>query len=256
MVAISNKTVFITGASSGIGEACANVFAENGARLILCARRLERLEKLAANLKKQFNAEVYITELDVTKREKVNACIKHLPNEWQSIDILINNAGLAAGLNKVYESDVEDWEQMIDTNVKGVLYLTRALLPNMVARNVGHIINIGSIAGHEVYPNGAVYCATKFAINAISKGLKMDLLGTKVRVSSVDPGMVKTEFSKVRFKGDTDKADTAYLGMTPLRGEDVADAILYCSTRPAHVNISEIIVLANDQSAATLVHSE
>ncbi len=254
VTSLNNKIVFISGASSGIGAACAEAFAALGARLILCARRLPHLEKITADLREKYNSPIHIFQLDVTDRDAVAAAINNLPTDWQAIDILINNAGLAAGFAGVQNGDIDDWERMIDTNIKGLLYLTRAIIPGMITRNQGHIINIGSTAGHEVYPNGAVYCATKYAVRAINLGLKHDLLGTNIRVSSVDPGMVDTEFSIVRFAGDQQKAAAVYQGLTPLTANDVADAIIYCASRPAHVNIREIVLLPVDQASATRVH--
>lgn len=251
---LTHNTIFVTGASSGIGEACAKQFAEQDARLIIAARRRDRLEKLASQLKKDFDTETFLMTLDVRDRASVEETIHALPKEWQAVDVLLNNAGLAAGFATFQEGSVDDWEHMIDTNVKGLLYVTKAMLPFMIERNQGHIINIGSIAGHEVYPNGAVYCATKHAVNAINRGLKMDLLGKNIRVTSIDPGAAQTEFSEVRFAGDTEKARKVYEGMTPLSANDIADAVLYCATRPAHVNISEMIVMPTDQSGATLIH--
>jgi 3-hydroxy acid dehydrogenase / malonic semialdehyde reductase len=242
MQPVLDRIILITGASSGIGEACAHVFAESGARLILTARRSPRLEALKTQLQQQFNTEVLVLTFDVRDRPSITTALDSLPPEWQAIDILINNAGLSRGLDKLYEGDIQDWEDMIDTNVKGLLYMTRAIAPGMVARGCGHVINLGSIAGHETYPRGNVYCATKAAVRAISEGLKQDLLGTPVRVSSVDPGLVDTEFSQVRFHGDT--------------AQDVAEVILFCATRPAHVNVSEVLVLPTDQSGATLVHRD
>ncbi len=253
MQAIRDRIVLITGASSGIGEACAHAFAAVGARLILTARRSPRLETLKTQLEQQFKAEVLLLTFDVRDRPSVTTALENLPPQWQSIDILINNAGLSRGLDKLYEGNIQDWEEMIDTNIKGLLYVTRAIAPGMVARGQGHVINLGSIAGHETYPKGNVYCATKAAVRAISEGLKQDLLGTPVRVSSVDPGLVETEFSQVRFHGDTDRAKTVYAGMKPLTAQDVAEVILFCATRPAHVNISEVLVLPTAQSGATLV---
>lgn len=256
MINFNNKIIFISGASSGIGQASAKAFAASGAKLILCARRLPRLQQLATELKEHYQTESLIIELDVCQRQAVEQAINDLPSEWQAIDVLLNNAGLAAGAAPFQEGDIDDWERMIDTNVKGLLYLSRQIVPGMVERNQGHVINIGSIAGHEVYNNGAVYCATKHAVAAINEGLKRDLLGTKVRVSSIDPGMVETEFSVVRFAGDQEKANAIYQGMTPLSPNDIADAIVYCASRPAHVNIREMVILATDQSAATLVHRQ
>ncbi|MBE9191079.1 SDR family oxidoreductase [Gloeocapsopsis crepidinum LEGE 06123] len=252
MAAIQDKIVLITGASSGIGAACAKAFAQEKVKLILVARRLERLEELASELKQA--TQVHCLSLDVCDRSSVESALKSLPEPWINVDILINNAGLSRGLDKLYEADIQDWEEMIDTNIKGLLYMTRLLVPGMVNREQGHIINIGSIAGHQAYPGGSVYCATKAAVRALSEGLKMDLLGTPIRVSSIDPGMVETEFSQVRFHGDVERAKKVYQGITPLTAEDIADIVLFCASRPPHVNISELVVLATDQSSATLVH--
>ncbi len=256
MVSIQNQVVLITGASSGIGAACARVIAPTGAKLILAARRIERLEKLAAQLRQEFNTQTYLLGLDVRDRQQVESAFADLPSPWGNVDILVNNAGLSRGLDKLHEGNIQDWEEMIDTNVKGLLYVTRALVPGMVERQRGHILNIGSIAGHQTYPKGNVYCASKAAVRSLSEGLKQDLLGTPVRVTSVDPGLVETEFSQVRFHGDTDQARQVYNGLTPLTPEDVADVVVFCLTRPAHVNISEILVLPTDQSGATLVHRQ
>lgn len=251
---LNHQTILITGASSGIGAGCAKVFAQAGARLILTARRLDRLEQLAKELQQQFHTETHLLPLDVCDRSQVTASLQSLPAEWATVDVLINNAGLSRGLDKLYEGTVQDWEEMIDTNIKGLLYMTRLIVPSMVSRGQGHIVNIGSIAGHQTYPGGAVYCASKAAVRALSDGLKLDLLGTPIRVSLIDPGMVETEFSQVRFHGDVDRAKAVYRGVTPLTAEDVAEIVLFCVTRPAHVNISDIIVLATDQASATLVH--
>ncbi len=250
----SFRTVLVTGASAGIGAACARAFAGAGARLVLAARRTERLEALAAELRDAHGTESRLLELDVRDAEAVATTLGALPAEWAEVDVLVNNAGLGLGLAKAYEGSPADWDGMVDTNVKGLLYVTRAVVPGMVARGRGHVVNIGSVAGHEVYPGGAVYCATKHAVAAITKGLRMDLLGTGVRVSTVDPGMVETEFSLVRFQGDRERADRVYAGMTPLVADDVADAVLWCATRPPHVNIDEIIIKPTDQASATLVN--
>ena len=252
MTDLKNKIVFITGASSGIGMACARAFAEAGAKLILCARRFERLEIL----KTQLRVPTLLFELDVRNQRQVHEKLSDLPDEWANIDILVNNAGLARGLSKMYEGDLNDWEEMIDTNVKGLLYVSREVVPGMVKRNSGDIVNIGSIAGHEVYPGGNVYCATKHAVDALTQGLRIDLAGTPVRVATVDPGLVNTEFSTVRFHGDTDRAGQVYKGMKPLSGKDIADAVLYCVSRPAHVQIAEIIILPTAQKSATIVNRE
>ena len=253
---LRNKIIFITGASSGIGAACAKQFAQAGAKLLLCSRQLDKLNTVASQLRNDYNVEVHTFILDVRQRTKVPAAINALPTQWKDIDILINNAGLAAGLDFLQEGDIQDWEDMIDTNVKGLLYVTREILPRLIEKNRGHIINIGSIAGHQTYAKGAVYCATKHAVNTLSNGLRMDLFGTKIRVSTVDPGAVETNFSMVRFKGDTERAAAVYEGTTPLKPDDVADAVFYCASRPPHVNISEIIMMPTAQAAATMTFRE
>ncbi|MEO3706139.1 SDR family oxidoreductase [Trichormus azollae] len=253
MISVNNQIVLITGASSGIGVSCAKVFAQAGGKLILAARRCYRLQEFAKTLNLP-DDKIHLLKLDVCDRTAVESAISNLPADWSKIDILINNAGLSRGLNKLYEGDFQDWEEMIDTNIKGLLYLTRYVVPSMVKRNRGHIINIGSIAGHQTYPGGNVYCGTKAAVKAISEGLKQDLLGTPVRVSSVDPGMVETEFSEVRFHGDTERAKKVYEGVTPLTPDDVADVVFFCATRPTHVNINEVILMPVDQASATLVN--
>lgn len=254
MINLKDKIVLITGASSGIGAASAELFAEAGARLILVARRLDRLEKLAEELKGKYGCESYLIELDVRDRDLVSSTLVNLPPEWSSIEVLINNAGLSRGLDKLYQGNIDDWEEMIDTNIKGLLYVTRSLVPGMVERQSGHIVNIGSIAGHQTYPGGNVYCGSKAAVRAISEGLKQDLLGTPIRVTSIDPGMVETEFSEVRFHGDRDRASQVYQNLTPLTAADIADVILFCVTRPARVNISEVLLVPTDQATPTLVH--
>ncbi len=256
MVSVKDQIVLITGASSGIGEACARVFAQAGAKLILTARRQERLEQLADQLSKTYACELHLLPLDVSDRTQVQASLESLPASWQEVDILINNAGLSRGLDKVHEASIQDWEEMIDTNIKGLLYMTRSLVPGMVSRGKGHVINIGSIAGHQTYPGGSVYCATKAAVKSISEGLKQDLLGTPVRVSSVDPGMVETDFSNVRFHGDIDRAKKVYQGLTPLTPDDVADVIFFCATRSPHVNINEVILMPVAQASVTLVNRQ
>lgn len=252
--AFKNKIVFVSGASSGIGEACAKIFAKHGANLILCARRIDKIKILAEELSNEHSIETHVIHLDVRHYDKVKTSIEHLPEQWKNIDVLVNNAGLAAGLDKIQDANVDDWERMFDTNCKGLLYLTRGILPNMIERNCGHVINIGSVAGHEVYSNGSVYCATKHAVYALTKGLKMDLLGTNIRVTSVDPGMVETEFSEVRFKGDKERAKKVYAGLSPLTAEDIADSIYYCASRPPHVNVLDMIIMPTAQAAATQVH--
>jgi 3-hydroxy acid dehydrogenase/malonic semialdehyde reductase len=250
---LKNKIIFITGASSGIGTACANYFAKAGAKLLLCARRMEVLNNIAAQIQSDHGVDVHTFQLDVRDSDSVIATLKALPEKWQNIDVLVNNAGLAAGLDTIQEANIQDWEDMIDTNVKGLLYVTKEILPQMVAKNSGHVINIGSIAGHQTYPKGAVYCATKSAVNVITDGLRMDLFGTKIRVSTVDPGAVETNFSAVRFKGDTKRAEAVYKGMKALTPNDVADVVLYCAMCPSHVNISEVIIMPTDQVSATMV---
>jgi len=251
---MKNKIVFVTGASSGIGRACARAFAREGASLLLAARRADRLKKLAESLAAEFGASALPFALDVRDQAAVARAVGGLPDDWQAVDVLVNNAGLSRGLDKFQDGLLSDWEEMIDTNVKGLLYVSRAVLPGMVTRGRGHVINIGSIAGHEIYPAGNVYCASKFAVKALSRGLRLDLCGTNVRVSTVDPGMVETEFSEVRFHGDKTRAAGVYLGFMPLAPEDVAEAVLFCATRPAHVNISEVIVMPTAQASTMLVH--
>lgn len=254
MTRLSGQTVFITGASSGIGEACARAFAPTGARLLIAARRLERLEALAPELQKLGAADVRSISLDVQNRGDVQQRLGELPDGWQSIDILINNAGLSRGLDKLYDGKIDDWEEMIDTNVKGLLYVTRAVVPGMVKRGRGHVVNLGSTAGRVTYPNGAVYCASKAAERTITEGLRQDVLGTPIRVTTVDPGMVQTEFSEVRFRGDRERAAKVYENTTPLQPEDVADAIVFACTRPAHVNVAEILLTSIDQANSLLFH--
>ncbi|MFN6466035.1 MAG: SDR family oxidoreductase [Nostoc sp. DedVER02] len=254
MTSLENQIILIAGASSGIGTACARIFAGAGAKLILAARRFERLQQLADTLIKEFGTEIHLLELDVRDRNAVESAISTLPSAWSNIDILINNAGLSRGLDKLHEGSFQDWEEMIDTNVKGLLYLSRYVVPGMVSRDRGHVVNLGSIAGHQTYPGGNVYCATKAAVRAISEGLKQDLLGTQVRVTSVDPGMVETEFSEVRFHGDAERAKKVYQGVTPLTADDVADVIFFCVTRSPHVNINEVVLMPVDQASATLVN--
>jgi serine 3-dehydrogenase len=254
MESLTGKLTCITGASSGIGKACAIEFAKHKSNLLLMARRKDRVDALAQQLTREHHIRTFTQQLDVRNNDDVEKTFSSLPHEWKKIDILVNNAGLSRGLDKLYEGKIQDWEEMIDTNVKGLLYVTRSVLPAMVERNNGHIINIGSIAGHQTYPMGNVYCASKFAVTGLSRGLKMDLLGTAVRVTSVDPGLVETEFSQVRFHGDTERATKAYTGMTPLRPEDVAEIVVFCATRPAHVNIGELLVTPTDQATVTMVH--
>lgn len=251
---INQKTVLITGASSGIGKATAIHFAKCGANLILCARREDRIQSLAKDLREQFHIQVYPLKLNVANFKDVVTTIDALPSEWQEIDILVNNAGIARGLDKIDAGDPNDWDEMINTNIKGVLFISKQIIPKMLLNGSGHIINIGSISGHEVYPKGGVYCATKHAVNAITKTLRMELLGTSIRVSSIDPGSVETEFSLMRFNGDVAKASAVYKGMRPLTPDDVADAVVYCASCPPHVNISELRIMPTDQVSVQMVH--
>lgn len=256
MESLKEKIVFITGASSGIGKATAYAFAKNGANVIITARRKNLIDEIAEDIRTKFAVKVLSIQLDVRDKNQVIKTVNSLPNDWKNIDILINNAGLARGLNKFYEDDPTGWDEMIDTNVKGLLFVTHAILPGMIERKFGHIINIGSIAGHEAYPKGAVYCATKHAVDAITRSIRMDTIDKNILVSTIDAGLVETNFSNVRFNGDTEKAKAVYKGLKPLTGEDVADAIIFCASRPAHVNIAEITLLAARQASATVVYRE
>ena len=250
------KRVLITGASSGIGEACAEAFAERGAHLLLSARRAERVAELAERLSADDGIEAHAAQLDVTAPDAVAAYVDGLVAEDLIPDILVNNAGKARGFDLLHEGSLEDWDDMIDTNVKGLLYVSRAVIPLMVARDSGHIINIGSIAGRWVYPKGAVYNATKFAVWAINEGMNIDLVGTSIRVSSVDPGMTETEFSEVRFAGDKERASEVYEGTKPLVAEDIADAILYVANTPEHVDIINLVMMPTVQRHAFVLHRE
>jgi len=254
MESLNGKTVFITGASSGIGEACARAFAREKCNLLLAARRKEKIDALARSLADTHGIRSHTFHLDVMKREDVESAVNALPDEWKQIDILVNNAGLSRGLTRLHEGEIQDWEEMIDTNIKGLLYVSRAVLPGMVKRNSGHVINIGSIAGHQTYPMGNVYCATKFAVNGLTRGLRMDLLGMNVRVTSIDPGLVQTEFSEVRFRGNTERAAQTYANFRALKGEDVAEVAVFCATRPMHVDIAEVTVMPTDQASVNHVH--
>ena len=249
---MTKRTVLITGATSGIGEATSRLLARNDFRLILCGRRQDRLSKLADELQTQ--TEVTTLSFDVRELPAVKRAIRSLPAEWQQIDILINNAGNAHGLSPIQTGDTEDWDAMLDIYVKGLLYVSREILPGMVQRNAGHIINLGSIAGKEVYPNGNVYCASKFAVDAISNSMRIDLNAHSIKVTAVHPGMVETEFALVRFKGDAAKAANVYNGVMPLRGEDIADLILFALTRPPHVVVADLIVFPTAQASATVVN--
>lgn len=256
MSRFAKKVVLITGASSGFGKASAQRFAAEGADLVLWARRLERLEELKGDLEKRFGVRVRIDRVDVREREDVLALGRDLANEGTVPDILVNNAGLASGLDKVHEGDFDDWDRMIDTNLKGLLNVTRAILPGMVERNAGHVINIGSIAGRMAYPMGNVYNATKFAVRALNDAMNIDLVGTRIRVSTVDPGAAETEFSDVRFHGDRESAKAVYRGFDPLTADDVADAILYVAGTPEHVNITDLVIMPTAQRNPYLLHRE
>ncbi|HXF96339.1 MAG TPA: SDR family NAD(P)-dependent oxidoreductase [Gemmatimonadales bacterium] len=251
---IRGKLVLITGASSGIGAACARRFAAEGAGLVLWARRLERLEALAAELRETADVGVQVERVDVRDREAVFRAADGLVRAGHVPDVLINNAGLASGLSYLHEGDPDDWDRMIDTNIKGLLNVSRAILPHMVARNRGHVVNLGSIAGHWTYPKGNVYNATKYAVRALTEGLNQDLLGTAVRVSSVDPGLVETEFAQVRFHGDLERARQTYRGMTPLSADDIADIVAYVVNLPDHVNVLDVVVMPTAQRSVHLVH--
>ncbi len=250
---LEGAVVLITGASSGIGAATALAFAAEGARLLLAARRVEPMQQAMSKLREAGAADVHIVALDVSSNSEVTRVLGDLPENWRAIDILVNNAGLSRGLDKVHEGDTQDWDEMIDTNVKGLLYVTRAVTPGMVERGRGHVINLGSTAGEVTYPGGAVYCASKAAERAISDGLRMDLLGTPVRVTTVDPGMVETNFSSIRFRGDQARAAKVYAGLTPLTPEDVAETIVWAAGRPAHVNIARVLLTSIDQANSLLI---
>jgi serine 3-dehydrogenase len=256
MYSLRDKIVLITGASSGIGAACARAFAAQGAKVLMCARRVDRLESLDAELRATHGVAVHAFQLDVRDQPAVERAMAGLPSEWAAIEVLVNNAGLSRGLDKLHEAKLDDWEEMIDTNVKGLLYVSRAVISGMIKRGAGHIINLGSIAGVEVYPGGNVYCATKSAVRALSQGLRMDLLGTPLRVTNIEPGMVETEFSVVRFHGDQARADKVYENIAPLTPDDIADAIVYAATRPLHVDIAEILVMPTAQASATMSYRE
>lgn len=245
----NSRIALITGASSGIGQAIAKDLANLGFSLILMARRKDRLDQLAQELP----VETWIIGVDVRNRKAVFDALNDLPDHWKNVDVLINNAGLAAGLDPIHQGSLEDWEAMIDTNIKGLLYVTRAISPGMVARKRGHIINVGSIAGIEPYPNGNVYNASKFAVDALSRGMRMDLLAHNILVSQVLPGMVETEFSKVRFHGNEEKADLVYRGLQPLQAEDISRTVVFMLTQPEHVCIQDVLVMPRAQASATQV---
>lgn len=251
---MDKKIALITGASSGIGLAIAHKYASQGFSLILIARRSDRLAEISKELKDKYNTDSLTYACDVRNYNAVENTINSIPQEWKRIDILVNNAGLARGIEKVQDGVLSNWEEMIDTNVKGLLYVSRIVLPLMIARGRGDVINIGSIAGHELYPGGNVYCGTKHAERAISKGMNIDLNGTGIRVTSIDPGMVETEFSLVRFHGDSDRAKNVYNGFRPLSGEDIAEIAYFVTSLPPHVNIQNLVVTPTAQASATIVN--
>jgi len=247
------KIALITGASSGIGKASAKLLAQNNFDVIISGRRSSQLRNVESEIRKESGADVLSLVFDVRNKDEVAQAINSLQGKWKNIDVLVNNAGLAAGLNHIQEGDLNDWEQMIDTNVKGLLFMTRAITPGMVQRNSGHIVNIGSIAGKEVYEKGNVYCATKFAVDALSKGMRIDLAEHAVKVTAINPGAVETEFSLVRFKGDQEKAKNVYAGFTPLNENDIAEALLFVVSRPAHVNIDDMLIMPTAQASASRI---
>ncbi len=243
---------FITGATAGIGKASAELFAEKGYSLIITGRRKERLDELSAYIKSTYKTDVISLNFDVRNFQEVKKAVNSLPSEWRKIDVLLNNAGLAAGLDPIQEGLIDDWDQMIDTNVKGLLYVTRCIAPIMISNGYGHIINMGSIAGKEVYPNGNVYCASKYAVDGLNKSMRIDLLQHNIKVTAINPGMVETEFANVRFKGDAERVQNAYKGLKPLSAEDIAETIYWAASRPAHVNINDIVIMATAQANATM----
>lgn len=246
------KTILITGATSGIGLACARKFAENGDRLILTGRNEQRLAEIKKELTEK-GTEVLTLAFDVRDREKAEKYIAELPAVWQTIDVLVNNAGLALGLEPEYEGNLDDWETMIDTNIKGLLTMTRLIVPGMIERNSGHVINVGSVAGDAAYAGGNVYCATKAAVKALSDGLRIDVANTAVRVTNLKPGLVETNFSNIRFYGDTDRAANVYKGIKPLTGDDIADVAVFAANAPAHVQIAEVLILATHQASGSVI---
>ena len=249
-----NPIAFITGASSGIGAACARKFAQGGYTILLNARSVDKLQALKTELEMAYGTDVQLLAFDVRDRKAAAAAIQSLPEQYQAIDVLVNNAGLALGLDKEYAGLEEDYDTMIDTNITALLMITRMVVPGMVARGKGHIINIGSVAGDAAYPGGSVYCATKAAVKVLSDGLRMDLVDTPLRVTNVKPGLVETNFSVTRFHGDQERADNVYKGIKPLTGDDIADVVYYAASAPAHVQIAEVLVLATHQASGTIVH--
>lgn len=248
-----SKIALITGATSGIGEACAHLFAREHYNLVLTGRRLDRLEKLAKKLNTKYNVEIAVSSFDVRDREEVVSNLEGLPAKWKKVNVLINNAGLSQGLDPIQNGSYDDWDTMIDTNVKGLLYVSKVVSNWMIGNKYGHIINIGSIAGKEVYPNGGVYCASKHAVDALNKGMRIDLLPHGIKVTAIHPGAVETEFSEVRFKGDKDRAKKVYDGFDPLVADDIAESIWFAVSRPAHVNINDMVVMPTAQANATTI---
>jgi 3-hydroxy acid dehydrogenase/malonic semialdehyde reductase len=244
-----NKIAMITGATAGIGKATAKILAKNNFNVIITGRRAELLKQIKEEIETESGSKVLALNFDVRNNNEVVGAIESLPDKWKEIDVLVNNAGLASGLNKIHEGDLSDWEKMIDTNIKGLLYITRAVSPGMVKRNTGHIINIGSIAGKEVYENGNVYCGTKHAVDALTKGMRIDLVDYNIKVTAVNPGAVETEFSIVRFHGDKEKADKVYEGFTPLFDQDIAEAVFFAVSRPPHVNINDLLIMPTAQAS-------
>ena len=252
IILFMNKVVLITGATSGIGLACARKFAENGDRLILTGRNESRLADIKKELTEK-GSDVLTLTFDVRNREMATKCIETLPAEWREIDVLVNNAGLALGLEPEFEGDIDDWEMMIDTNIKGLLTMTRLVVPGMVERNRGHIINVGSVAGDAAYAGGNVYCATKAAVKALSDGLRIDVANTAIRVTNLKPGLVETNFSNIRFRGDNERAANVYKGIKPLTGDDIADVAVYAANAPSHVQIAEVLILATHQASGSVI---
>ncbi len=244
----------ITGVTSGIGKASAEIFAENGYDLIITGRRKKRLEKISGELKKKFKVKILALNFDVRQRKEVEKNLSSLKKEWKKIDVLLNNAGLASGLSSIQEGNIDDWETMIDTNVKGLLYVTRQIAPLMIENGKGHIINVASLAGKQAYPKGNVYCATKFAVDALSQSMRIDMLEHGIRVTNIAPGLVETEFSIVRFHGNTERAKQTYSNFQPLTAEDVAEIIYWTASRPAHVNINDVVITPTAQANAYLIH--
>ena len=248
-----NKTILITGASGGIGEGCARKFASQGARLILNARNACKLIALSQELKEKYDADCYVMPFDVCNRESAVIALNALPEDWKSIDVLVNNAGLAIGVDKEYEGSLDEWDIVIDTNIKALLSMTRLVVPGMIERGTGHIINIGSIAGDAAYPGGSVYCATKAAVKALSDGLRIDLVDTPLRVTNIKPGLVETNFSVVRFRGDKEKADNVYRGIKALSADDIAEVVYFAASAPEHMQVAEILVMPTYQATGTIV---